>query len=104
MGLKRVKISGFQGLDTSKGEYHENPGTSPDAVNFICRDGRLMTAPGTAEYAPTLPETGRKLFQAFFRNPETQEDERVLMASGGGKMYALKAGAWTKIGEGYASD
>lgn len=104
MGFRRLKISGFKGLDTQKGDFHGDASVSPDAVNFVCTDGVMSTAGGTREYAPRLPAEGARLFQAFFRDSNTGKDRRVLMASGGGGLYALTDGAWRQIGSGYGSD
>lgn len=104
MGMKRLKISGFGGLDTHKGDFHEDASVSPDAVNFVCRDGVMTTAGGAKACAPELPTEGSRLFQAFFRDGTTGEDRRILMAAGGGSLYALVNGAWKAIGSGYASD
>ena len=104
MSFKRLKIAGFRGLDTQAGDFHSDAATSPDAVNFVCADGRLTTAGGTLEYGPALPETCSRLFQGFFRDAETQADRRIMMAAGGGALYALTGGAWRQIGSGYQSD
>ena len=104
MGFRRLKISGFKGLDTQKGDFHGDASVSPDTVNFVCTDGVMSTAGGTREYAPRLPAEGARLFQAFFRDSNTGKDRRVLMASGGGGLYALTDGAWRQIGSGYGSD
>ena len=55
MGFRRLKIHGFKGLDTQKGDFHGDASVSPDAVNFICADGVMKTAGGTREYAERLP-------------------------------------------------
>lgn len=104
MGFKRLRISGFKGLDTQKGEFHEDAAVSPDAENFICEDGALRTAGGTREYAPRLPVKGARLYQAFFRNTADGADRRVLMASGEGGLYALAEGEWQQIGSGFSRD
>lgn len=104
MSMKRLKISGFRGMDTQLGNFHGDASTSPDAVNFVCEDGRLMTVGGTSQYAPELPVQGSRLIQGFFRDRETREDRRVLMAAGSGGLYALEDGAWRLIGNGYQSD
>ena len=104
MGFRRLKIHGFKGLDTQKGDFHEDASVSPDAVNFICADGVMKTAGGTREYAARLPVQGARLFQAFFRDGGNGADRSVLMASGGGGIYALVNGAWKQIGSGYGSD
>ena len=104
MSFGRVRIAGFNGLDTQKGAFGSDPSTSPDAVNFVCRDGIMETAGGTRACAPELPVDGARLFQAFFRDAETKEDRKILMAAGGGGLYALTDGAWRMIGSGYGSD
>ena len=104
MGFRRLKIHGFKGLDTQKGDFHGDVSVSPDAVNFVCADGVLKTAGGTMECAPQLPVKGARLFQAFFRDAATGADKRMLMASGEGRIYALTGGAWKLIGSGYGSD
>ena len=104
MGFRRLKIHGFKGLDTQKGDFHGDASVSPDAVNFICADGVMKTAGGTREYAERLPVKGARVFQAFFRDGGNGADRRVLMASGGGGIYALEAGVWKLIGAGYGSD
>ena len=104
MGFKRLKIAGFNGLDTQKGDFHGDASVSPDAVNFVCADGVMKTAGGTREYAPQLPAEGTRLFQAFFREAQTGADRRILMASGGGRLFALVNGAWKEIGSGFRSD
>ena len=104
MGFRRLKIVGFNGLDTQQGDFHRDASVSPDAVNFICTDGVMRTAGGTREYAPVLPVEGARLFQAFFREAETGADRRLLMASGGGKLFALESGVWREIGSGFHSD
>lgn len=104
MGFRRLKISGFKGLDTQKGDFHGDASTAAEAVNFICEDGVMRTTGGTAEYAPPLPVNGARLMQAFFRDEATGADRRILMASGGGGVYALTDGAWRQIGTGFRSD
>ncbi len=104
MGFKRLRIAAFKGMDTHRGSYHDDLSTSADALNFVCSGGCMTTAAGTAEYAPSLPVAGVRLFQGFFRDADTMADKRVLMASGGGKLYALLGDAWKCIGSGYASD
>lgn len=104
MSFKRLKIAGFRGLDTQMGDFHGDLSTSPDAVNFVCADGMMSTAGGTREYAAGLPVQGARLYQAFFRDSATGADRRVMLASGGGALYALEGGAWRQIGSGYGSD
>ncbi len=101
MGYRKLRINGFAGLDTQKGDFHDDAATSPDAVNFICRNGCMETAGGTRQYAPVLPEKCTRLFQAFFG---PAGGEPVLLAAGGGRLYALKEGVWSMIGEGFQSD
>ncbi len=104
MGFKRLRIASFKGLDTHRGDFHDDLSTAADAMNFVCGDGVLQTVKGTAAYAPPLEVSGARLFQGFFRDAHTLADKRVLMASGGGRLYALTDGAWKCIGSGYASD
>jgi len=104
MGFRRLKISGFRGLDTQKEAFHADASVSPEAVNFICADGVMRTAGGTREYAPQLPVEGARLFQAFFRENGSGAAGSMLMASGGGCLYALRDGAWKQIGTGFHSD
>jgi len=104
MSFKRLRIAAFSGLDTQKGEFGDNLSTSPDAVNFVCRNGIMETAGGAQVYAPTLPVAGARLFQAFFRDAAALDDRRILMASGGGGLYVLQDGEWKLIGSGYGSD
>jgi len=104
MGWKRLRIPRFKGLDTRRGAFGADAAYAADAVNFVCEDGVMKTAGGTAEYAPPLPAAGESLFEAFFRDVQTMEEKRVLIASGGGCVYALSDGAWKRIAEGCASD
>ena len=104
MGFKRVRISGFKGLDTHRGSWNDDLSTAEDSMNFVCSGGCMRTAAGTMRYAPPLPTQGVRLFQGFFRDAETMADRQVLIASGGGSLYALQDGGWVCIGSGYASD
>ncbi len=104
MGWKRLRIPHFRGLDTRRGDFGADAAYAADAVNFVCADGVMSTAGGTAEYAPMLPAAGESLFQAFFRDAQTMEEKRVLMVSGGGCVYALTDGVWKEIAQGCASD
>ena len=104
MAIRSLKIGEFHGLDTRWEDFHRDAGTSPGAVNFICREGGLERAAGTTLYGPRLPEEGARLMQAFLRDENTHADRRVLLAAGAGRLYALEGGEWRQIGEGYASD
>lgn len=104
MGFKRVRIASFRGMDTHRGDWHDDLSTAADSLNFVCSNGTLRTADGTAEYAPLLPTEGARLFQGFFRDTDTKADRQVLMASGEGNLYAFIGGVWKCIGSGYHSD
>ena len=97
---KTLTISEFHGVDQSRGVHNADAATSPDSLNFISRYGYLRTTRGARVYksTPLLPASGKRVFQGFFGT------DSVLMASGGGKVFALKNGAWVTLGSGYKSD
>lgn len=101
---RTVAIPGFTGLDQSRGIHNSDLSTSPDAMNFVSRYGFLRTHHGVSARFPALPSACTGVRQAFFRNPDTQLDSSFLIAYGGGKVYALKNGAWVQLGEGFATD
>lgn len=101
---RTVLIPGFTGLDQSRGIHNSDLSTSPDAMNFVSRYGFLRTHHGVSARYPALPVACRSIKQAFFRDPDTQQDSTFLLAYGGGKVHALKDGAWVQLGEGFASD
>ncbi|MBR4441753.1 MAG: hypothetical protein IKS52_00600, partial [Clostridia bacterium] len=102
MAYSTYRIAAFQGVDQSHG-FHGEPGTSPDALNMICRGGALMTARASAAQTPRPPAGCVRLFQGFFRD-ENGADATVLLAAGGGSVYALRNGAWQSLGDGFQSD
>jgi len=104
MAFKRLRIPMFKGLDTRRGDFGD-AASSPDALNFVCADGRMETAGGTKLYAPVLPAGCESMFQAFFRDEQTNAEWRVLMAAGGGSVYALtEEGSWRTIAAGCRSN
>ncbi|MBO4883996.1 MAG: hypothetical protein J5602_01660, partial [Clostridia bacterium] len=84
MAYSTYRIAAFQGVDQSHG-FHGEPGTSPDALNMICRGGALMTARASAAQTPRPPAGCVRLFQGFFRD-ENGADATVLLAAGGGSV------------------
>ena len=102
MAFETVKIAAFRGIDQSRGLYGD-AGTSPDALNMICRRGALMTARAPAPHPPHPPAGCARLFQGFFRD-EHGADAAVLLAAGQGHVYALTGGAWQDLGGGFQSD
>jgi len=102
MAFSTYKIEAFQGMDQSRGAYGA-AGTSPDALNMVCRKGQLMTARAPLACAPHPPAGCARLFQGFFRDA-AGADRTALVAAGGGAVYALLDSAWTCLGSGFASD
>lgn len=102
MAYSTYRIAAFQGMDQSRGAYGA-PGTSPDALNMICRRGALTTARSMAACAPHPPAGCSRLFQGFFRDAGGT-DRTTLAAAGNGSVYALVNGAWTCLGSGFQSD
>ena len=102
MAYSTYRIAALRGVDQSHGFYGER-GTSPDALNMICRGGAMTTARAPAMLKPKPPEDCERLFQGFFRS-ENGADSTYILAAGGGRVYALKNGAWQCLGEGFQSD
>ena len=102
MAFSTYKIEGFQGMDQSRGADGA-PGTSPDALNFICEKGAMRTARAMAACQPHPPAGCSRLFQGFFRD-ENGADSAFLLAAGNGCIYVLADGAWRSLGEGFHSD
>ena len=96
---KLLQIEAFQGIDQSAGDFGRSAAASPDALNFISRFGALRTSRAPLDWKTPLPQAGERIWQAFFG-----ADRTVLMASGGGCVYALAGGEWKTLGEGFASD
>lgn len=103
MSDSMLRISAFRGIDQSRGDYSADASTSPDALNFICRDAALMTAPGMTALSPAPPSGCVRLFQGFFRNADGEDVSRLL-ASGNGAVYALSDETWLCLGSGFSSD
>ena len=102
MGFSTYKIAAFRGMDQSRGQYGDT-GTSPDALNMICRSGALATERAPAAVTPGPPAGCARLFQGFFRD-ENGADRTVLLAAGNGSVYALTEGEWRCLGSGFHSD
>jgi hypothetical protein len=104
---RKLQVTEFRGIDQSRGVYNRDPSTSPDAVNFIARQGLLRTAGGTAQYGndiPTVnesdtPNSKPRLYQAFFRDASGNDISR-LIASFNHRLYYLDTATnnWTLIG------
>lgn len=108
MGERILNIGEFRGIDQSRGDHGADYGTSPDAVNFISRYGKLYTAGGTALYGAPAgldDDCQGRLCQAFFRDSKGQDTTKLLMFING-CIYASDADAseWTLIGSGFHSD
>lgn len=99
-----VRIPEFSGIDQSRGIHNSDIASSPDAENFVSRFGFLRTHHGVSAEYPALPVNCVGVKQAFFRDADTKEDRNFIMAFGGGDVYALRDGAWQRLGSGYASD
>ena len=102
MAFETCRIAAFRGVDQSRGVWGE-AGTSPDAMNMICRQGALMTCRAPAAIEPAPPAGCVRLFQGFFRD-ENGGDSTALAAAGGGHVYALTEGVWRDLGGGFRSD
>ena len=110
MNERKLTIDEFTGIDQSRGTHSSDYGSSPDAKNFICRDGRLYTCSGTSQYGVKAPESAYessngRLFQAFFRDEDGHDFSKIILALHG-RFYAadLDCGAWTPIAAGFVSD
>lgn len=104
---RKVVIPEFKGIDQSRGIYNKDYGTSPDAVNFIARDGVLRTAGGTAQYGPDItyttdsetPNSKPRLFQTYF--PDSSGNPVLhLIASFNRKLHLYNPGTntWSVVG------
>lgn len=102
-----VPISEFHGVDQSRGIHNPDIATSPDEENFVSRFGFLRTHHGVSSIYPPLPTPCTGMAQTFFRDSENALDKSYLLAygqtSGGGRMYALKDGAWQELVRGVQS-
>lgn len=107
---RKLTIDGFTGIDQSRGLHSQDYGSSPDAVNFVTKDGVLKTVGGVSEYgSEAIPnyagQSIGRLFQGFFRDSEHEDHTAIIMALNG-KLFACVPGSneWTEIGSGFASD
>lgn len=107
---RKLTIGEFTGIDQSRGTHNGDYGSSPDAKNFICRDGRLYTCSGAAQYGVSAPQStyessNGRLFQAFFRDSDGSDFSKIILALHG-RFYTadLDCGKWTPIAAGFVSD
>ena len=103
MRERKLNIDGFTGIDQTRGVHSGDYGSSPDAKNFITRDGVLRTCGGVTKYGGTPPayvtNTGDgRLFQAFFRI-NGQDVSRIILALNHALYWAdTSATTWTALG------
>ena len=107
---RKLTIDEFTGLDQSRGNFSNDYGSSPEAQNFICRDGRLYVCSGSAQYGATAPtsayeSSNGRLFQAFFRDADGNDFSKVILALHG-RFYAADTdcGSWTPISAGFSTN
>ena len=107
---RKLTIGEFTGIDQSRGACSNDYGSSPDAKNFICRDGRLYTCSGAIQYGVTAPESAYessdgRVFQAFFRDADGNDFSKVVLALHG-RFYAadMDCNSWNPIAAGFVSD
>lgn len=107
---RKLTIDEFTGIDQSRGIYSSNYGSSPDAKNFVCRDGRLYTCSGVSEYGNAAPESAYessngRIFQAFFRDSDGNDFSKIILALHG-RFYAadLDCLDWQPISAGFATN
>lgn len=110
MHERKLTIEEFTGIDQSRGAHNSNYGSSPDAKNFICRDGRLYTCSGVVQYGVPAPmsayeSSNGRLFQAFFRDADGEDFSKIVLALHG-RFYVsdIDCGEWTPIAAGFVSD
>lgn len=108
IGERILSIDSFHGIDQSRGTHSADYGTSPDATNFIARDGKLRVAGGVARYGSAVGDDSEcqgRLHQAFFRSTDGQDSSKLLMFING-CIYASDPDCeqWTQIGSGFQSD
>lgn len=103
MAERKLTIAAFTGIDQSKGIHNDDYGSSPDAVNFIARDGSLRTAGGVSKYGVAAPESAYesangRLFQGYFRDAQGNDFSKIIMALHG-RLYVadLDAAEWTPV-------
>lgn len=107
---RKLTIDEFTGIDQSRGSCSNDYGSSPQAKNFICRDGRLYTCSGATQYGVAAPtsayeSSNGRLFQAFFRDSAGNDFSKVIMALHG-RFYAsdLDCNSWSVISAGFATN
>lgn len=85
-GDRRLQITEFHGIDQSRGLFSGDYMSSPDAENFIVRNGIMRTAGGVLQFGAVIahfnePETSAakpRLFQAFFRAADGTDYSRLV--------------------------
>lgn len=107
---RKLTIPAFTGVDQSQGLHNLDMGSSPDAINFIARDGALRTVSGVSKYGAAVPQSvyedaGGRLFQGFFRTAQGVDFSKIIMALHG-RLYVadLEASSWTPISGTFSSN
>lgn len=107
---RKLTIDEFTGVDQSRGAHNSDYGSSPDARNFVCRDGRLYTCSGVSKYGSSAPasayeSSNGRLFQAFFRDENGTDYSKIVLALHG-RFYVsdLNCNAWTPIASGFSTN
>lgn len=107
---RKLTINEFTGIDQSRGAHSNDYGSSPNAKNFICRDGRLYTCSGSAQYGVPAPgsayeSSNGRLFQAFFRDEDGNDFSKIVLALHG-RFYVSDpdCGSWMPIAANFVSD
>ena len=110
MGERILSIPEFSGIDQSRGAHASDVGSSPEAVNFIARYGKLYTAPGVSQYGVSLAESAYeekdgRLFQAFMRDLDGNDSSKLVLCQHG-RFYVsdLDASEWTPIAGSFQSN
>jgi hypothetical protein len=103
MGERKLTIDSFTGIDQTRGLHSADYGSSPDAVNFVTRDGALKTAGGVSAYGSPAPSSvyesaNGRIFQGFFRDAQHNDFSKIVMALHG-RFYVADPDAqtWTAI-------
>ena len=110
MGERKLTIDAFTGIDQTRGLHSSDYGSSPDAVNFVTKDGVLKTVGGVSEYGSPAPQSvyessNGRIFQGFFRDSNGNDYSKLIMALHG-RLYVadLDAETWTPIGGSYTTN
>lgn len=118
-GMRECKLSieVFTGVDQSHGLHSLDVGSSPDAVNFIARDGDLRTAGGVSAYGTAIPESdyddeeeeivleNGRIFQGYFRDSNGADFSKLILALQGRLFWAdLDAEQWTLLSGRFATN